>query len=66
VLPCHAPAGPAAFALLIELRGDSALVTSYLQIIYPDAKGEDRELPNHGASKGFRIHRVLANRWTLI
>jgi hypothetical protein len=49
----------------IELQGDTAFVTSYLQIITPDAKGEPRELSNHGVSTGFRIHRVLANRWTL-
>ena len=24
------------------------------------------EVPNHGASKGFRIHRVGANRWELV
>ena len=49
----------------VELDGDTAYVTSYLQILYPDAKAEDRELANHGYSRGFRIHRVAANRWTL-
>jgi hypothetical protein len=49
----------------IVLDGDAAYVTSYLQILTPDAQGDDRELPNHGFSKGFRIHRVVANRWTL-
>ena len=49
----------------IELDGDEAYVTSYLQILYPDALGDDRELPNHGSSRGYRIHRVVANRWTL-
>ncbi len=49
----------------IELDGDAAYVTSYLQILCPDTGGEDRELPNHGFSRGFRIHRVAANRWTL-
>ncbi len=47
------------------LDGDAAYVTSYLQILHPDALGDDRELPNHGYSRGFRIHRVVANRWTL-
>ena len=50
----------------IVLDGDTAYVTSYLQILHPDAQGEDRELANHGRSRGFRIHRVAANRWTLI
>ncbi len=49
----------------IVVEGDVAHVTSYLQILHPDALGDDRELPNHGSSPGFRIHRVVANRWTL-
>ncbi len=49
----------------IMLDGDAAYVTSYLQILHPDALGDDRERPNHGSSPGFRIHRVVANRWTL-
>ena len=49
----------------IALDGDAAYVTSYLQILYPDTLGDARELPNHGTSPGFRIHRVAANRWTL-
>ena len=50
----------------IVLDGDTAYVTSYLQILHPDALGEDRELANHGRSRGYRIHRVAANRWTLV
>ncbi len=49
----------------IELAGEAAFVTSHLQILTPDILGDDRELPNHGSSTGFRIHRVVANRWTL-
>lgn len=49
----------------IELDGDKAFVTSYLQLIHPDHQGAERELPNHGVSTGYRIHRVLANRWEL-
>ena len=49
----------------IELNGDSAYVTSYLQILHPDAEGAERELANHGVSTGYRIHRVVANRWEL-
>ena len=49
----------------IELDGDRAAVTSYLQILMPDPNGAPVELSNHGTSKGFRIHRVAANRWEL-
>ena len=51
---------------LIDLRGDQAIVTSYLQILCLDHQGEPRELPNHGVSQGYRIHRVVANRWQLV
>ena len=40
----------------IELDGDSAWVTSYLQLIHPDAEGAERELPNHGVSTLSLIH----------
>src|SRR5215813_3351407 len=49
----------------VELDGDRAVVTSYLQIISPDALAEPVEVPAHGVSKGYRIHRVGANRWEL-
>src|SRR5690349_712085 len=49
----------------IAIDGDDAVVTSYLQILTPQASGEAVEVPNHGASKGFRIHRVVASRWEL-
>ena len=49
----------------IAIDGDAAYVTSYLLLLHPDSAGEVRELPNHGNSSGFRIHRVAANRWTL-
>ena len=69
--PAHQEAikgGLAHFAGLphVELEGDKAFVTSYLQLIHPDAGGAERELPNHGVSTGYRIHRVLANRWELV
>jgi len=51
---------------LIDLRDDKAIVTSYLQILHLDHAGEPRDLPNHGVSQGYRIHRVVANRWELI
>ena len=68
--PAHAVAingGLAHFCGLpfIELDGDKASVTSYLQILMPDPNGAPVELSNHGTSKGFRIHRVAANRWDL-
>jgi hypothetical protein len=50
----------------IEIDGDNAVVTSYLQILTPHPTAEPHEVPNHGVSNGFRIHRVAANRWELV
>lgn len=50
----------------IALNGDTAVVTSYLQILVPQDQGEPVDVPNHGVSKGFRIHRAGANRWDLV
>ena len=50
---------------LIDLRGDQAVVTSYLMIVHLDHEGTTRELANHGTSNGYRIHRAVANRWML-
>lgn len=47
----------------VELHGDTAIATSYLQIIVPDAHATEQDIPNHGVSRGFRIHRISANRW---
>ena len=49
----------------IELDGDRAVVVSYLQILTPHPTAPPHEVPNHGVSQGFRIHRVAANRWEL-
>ena len=49
----------------VEIDGDTAVATSYLQIITPDRQATPRELSGHGTSTGFRIHRVGANRWEL-
>ena len=49
----------------IELDGDEAVVTSYLQILTPNKTGEPVEVPNHGSSRGYHIHRVVTNRWEL-
>ena len=50
----------------IGLNGDEAVATSYLQILTPHPTAEPHEVPNHGVSKGFRIHRVGVNRWELV
>ena len=50
---------------LIDLQGDTAVVTSYLMIVHLDHEGQPRELPNHGVSTGYRIHRAVVNRWEL-
>ena len=49
----------------VELNGDTAVATSYLQIITPHRNAPPVDVPGHGASSGFRIHRVAANRWEL-
>src|SRR6266702_474057 len=51
---------------LIELQGDAAYVTSYLQILTPDPFGEPHEVPNHGVTHGYRIHGVWVSRWSLV
>jgi hypothetical protein len=50
----------------VAIDGDSAVVTSYLQILVPQTQGDPVEVPNHGSSKGFRVHRLTANRWELV
>lgn len=50
----------------IEIDGDEATVTSYLQILTPDPSAAPVKVAGHGASKGFRIHRIGANRWELV
>jgi hypothetical protein len=50
----------------VELDGDRATVISYLQILTPGKSGEPVEVPNHGASRGYHIHRVVTNRWDLV
>src|ERR1700731_2595474 len=49
----------------IALDGDKAIVTSYLQILAPYKSGESIEVPNHGTSRGYHIHRVVTTRWEL-
>ena len=50
----------------VEIDGDSATVISYLQILVPQRQGDPVEVPNHGTSKGFRVHRMGANKWELV
>jgi hypothetical protein len=50
----------------VAIDGDTAVVTSYLQILVPQTQGDPVEVPNHGSGKGFRVHRMTANRWELI
>jgi hypothetical protein len=68
--PAHQAAiagGIAHFAGLphIAVDGDEAVVISYLQILTPNKTGEAVEVPNHGASRGYHIHRVVTSRWEL-
>jgi hypothetical protein len=49
----------------VAIEGDTATVTSYLQILVPQTQGDPVDIPNHGSSKGFRVHRMTANRWEL-
>ena len=49
----------------VAIDGDRAVVTSYLQILAPHPTADEIEVPAHGATRGYRIHRVGANRWEL-
>lgn len=50
----------------ITIDDDTAVVISYLQILTPQKSGAAVEVPNHGASRGYHIHRVVTNRWDLV
>jgi len=50
----------------VAIDGDRAVVTSYLQILAPHPTADEIEVPAHGATRGYRIHRVGANRWELV
>jgi hypothetical protein len=49
----------------VTIDGDRAVVTSYLQILAAHPTADEIEVPAHGKSRGYRIHRVGANRWEL-
>ncbi len=50
----------------VWVDGDTAVAISYLQILVPDRVGPVFEVPNHGSSRGFHVHRVSANRWEFV
>jgi hypothetical protein len=50
----------------VRIMGDTAFAISYLQILVPDRVGPMFEVPNHGATQGFHVHRVSANRWEFV
>ncbi len=50
----------------VRVTGDSAFAISYIQIRVPDHVGPVFEVPNHGSSQGFHVHRVAANRWEFV
>jgi SnoaL-like domain len=50
----------------VGVEGDTAFAITYLQILVPDRVGPMFEVPNHGASRGFHVHRVSANRWEFV
>src|SRR5271154_895652 len=50
----------------VRISGDTAFAISYLQILVPDGVGALFDVPNHGSSRGFHVHRVSANRWEFI
>src|SRR5215471_15553844 len=65
--PCDR-AGDRHFAGLpyVRVTGDTAFAISYLQILVPDRVGPMFDVPNHGSSRGFHVHRVSANRWEFV
>ena len=58
---CHF-AGPP----YIEIDGDTAIATSYLQILAANPFGEEFTLSAHGTGKGYRVHRLTASRWDFV
>jgi hypothetical protein len=50
----------------VRIEGDTAFAISYLQILVPDRVGPEFDVPNHGKTRGFHVHRVSANRWDFV
>ncbi len=55
---CHFASPP-----YIEIDGDRAVATSYLQILAAATDAKPFDLAAHGSSKGFRTWRIAVNRW---
>jgi hypothetical protein len=52
----------------IRILGDTAVVTSYLQVLAPDHVAAPDPLSAHPppeGAQGYRVHRLSANRWDL-
>ena len=50
----------------VRIEGDTAFAISYLQILVPDPVGPEFDVPNHGKTRGFHVHRISANRWEFV
>jgi hypothetical protein len=50
----------------VRVADDTAFAISYLQIVVPDRVGPEFDVPNHGKTRGFHIHRISANRWDFV
>lgn len=50
---------------LVQIDGDNAVATGYLQIVVPVEQGERTALDGYGVSPGLAIWRLTANRWEL-
>jgi hypothetical protein len=50
----------------VVVEGDRATATHYQQIIVPNETAEPIGLAAHGSSRGYRMHRVTANRWEFV
>jgi hypothetical protein len=46
----------------VRVTGDTAVAITCLQILVPDRVGPVFDVPSHGSSRGFHVHRVSANR----
>ena len=45
----------------VTIDGDTAVVTSYLQILVPQTQGDPVDVPNHGSSQRFAVMRCTRN-----
>lgn len=49
----------------IQIEGESAVATGYLQVVVPLPAGTGPKLSGYGQSNGLAIWRLTANRWEL-